>query len=857
MAYDWSALLGDIESFQVWRAKSLLDEEDKRRRRAGTMRIALIAEPPQQRSMPSGIVRRGRMVAVSARETTINAILQPAQAAPREIISLVRTLGASANPEIDDELRRSGGVGGGSTKGAGFVPSLAVPPSAVKQGSAESTSRAAIAAGAQPVVIKVTSTVSSRASAAGLMTYLGTREVEKENGGKGKADIPIFDQDGIAIASREERAAALQGWLSEFREPYALDAVATLSIKLADAVGDEELHDALNAAFGAKPFLYSRHQDGSVSVTTVTSLPAKKIAGALRAREKDEGPTRTLDKAEADIAGKMSDAGVLAEVRIVGAAVSDKSGRYFLEKFLRAEKHVVTSAGEAVKHGAAVKDVADGIWRGWSADIRTVEPRNAFHLVFSARAGTDAEAMNCAVRDFLSEQVAGHRWITAHHPDTGHVHVHAMISARDDVGKALRLTKPELYAWRERFAAKAREWGIAMVATRRADVAATRPYSQAQAGAYERGRSDPRYLNSSSVNQRVERKRGGVADRATLANGNLALAPKWQATAAALKQAGAKPSVIAAADRFAAAAAGQVQKAAVRPAEGFVLLRVAVEQPVDQEKVVAAIQSAIGVDCEAVSVDRGVMTVLMPTSASVSRIERELTRQNDEFGPGAEMQGVSRDAEARLLQAGLKAAVTVEAAGSGKDGAPTAWLQNRFDAHRRQAQGKSAMPFADQMTTLTDLKQQKENAMPLSLEQFDKRVARASKSMDRLEGMVDSGAERQAVEEMRKEIAALFEEQRRDIQMQQMPSTMQAGGGGVAPTAVRADDTQALDRPTPTNVDPAIAAQQQAIAAGRAARAAREQAGADKNAQDDQRQQILRQAEQERQRTNDRDGAER
>ncbi|CAK7262188.1 MULTISPECIES: relaxase/mobilization nuclease domain-containing protein [unclassified Shinella] len=685
MAYDWSGLLGDIESFTVQRAKSLLDEEDERRRRAGAMRIALTAEAPQPLSMPSGIGRKSRMAAVAAHETTIDAILQPAQGAPREIIALVGTLGAGANPEMDDELQRQGGGGGGSTKGPSFVRSHDGRPTAAKQASAESTSRAAIAAGAQPVVIKVTSTVSSRASAAGLMTYLGTREVEKESGEKGKADIPIFDQDGAAIASREERAAALQAWVSEFREPYALDAVANLSIKPADAVSDEELHDALNAAFGAKPFLYSRHQDGSVSVYAVTSLPARKIAGALRAREKDEGPARTLDKAEADIAGRMSDAGVSAEVRVVGAAVSEKSGRYFLERFLRSEKHVVTSAGEAVKRGAAVKDVADGIWRGWSADIRTVEPRNAFHVIFSARAGTDVEAMKHAVRDFLSEQVAGHRWITAPHPGTGHVHVHAMISARDDVGKALRLTKPELYAWREGFAAKAREHGIAMVATRRADVAATRPYSQAQAGAYERGRADPRYLKSATVNQRVERKRAGVADHATLANGNLALAPIWQATAIALKEAGAKPSVIAAADRFAAAAA--------QPAKGFVLLRVAVEQAEDQEKVATGILSAIGVGRGSVLLDGNMVAVLMPTSVSVSKVERELARQTDEFGPSAEMQEVSRDAEARLLRAGLKAAVTVEAADSGKDGAPTAWLQNRFDAHRRRAHAKPATPL--------------------------------------------------------------------------------------------------------------------------------------------------------------------
>ncbi|MCA0339685.1 MAG: relaxase/mobilization nuclease domain-containing protein [Proteobacteria bacterium] len=699
------------------------------------MRIALTAEPPRQRPMPSGIASKRLRTAVSTHEATIAAILQPAQTAPREIITLVGTLGAGANPETDDELRRSGGGGGGAVKAEGIDRSLAVRPSTAKQAVAESTSRAAIAAGAQPVVIKVTSTVSSRASAAGLMTYLGTREVEKENGEKGKADIPIFDQDGVAIASREDRAAALQDWVSEFREPYALDAVATLSIKLTDAVSDEELHDSLNAAFGAKPFLYSRHPDGSVSVYAVTGLPAKKIAGALRAREKDEGPARTLDKAEADIAGRMSDAGVLAEVRIVGAAVSDKSGRYFLEKFLRTERHVITSAGEVVKRGPAVKDVADGIWRGWSADIRTVEPRNAFHVIFSARAGTDAEAMKRAVRDFLSEQVAGHRWITAHHPDTGHVHVHAMISARDDVGKALRLTKPELYAWRERFAAKAREQGIAMVATRRADVAATRPYSQAQAGAYERGLSDPRYLKSTAVNQRVERKRTGVADRATLSNGNLALAPNWQATAAALKQAGAKPSVVEAADRFAIAAA---------------------------------------------EAEKG--TLLVPAaSASNSAL------------------------------AGLKHLVET-------------------------------------------IHEQKEKTMALSLDAFDARVLRANKSMDGLERLVDGSAERQAVAEMRREITALFVAQRRDLEMQQIRSATDVAGGENRPSVARADGLRMRDQGAARTIDPAIAAQQHAIAAGRAARAQCEQAEAAKVARQERQQEIRRQAAQGRQNDKDRDG---
>lgn len=147
--------------------------------------------------------------------------------------------------------------------------------------------------------------------------------------------------------------------------------------------------------------------------------------------------------------------------------------------------------------------------------------------------------------------------------------------------------------------------------------------------------------------------------------------------------------------------------------------------------------------------------------------------------------------------------------------------------------------------------------MPLSLEQFDERVSRANKSMDRLETMVDSSAERQAVEEMRREVSALFAEQRRDIEMQQLRSVADTVAGGGTPPAARADEARIQNRAAPPTVDPAIAAQQQAIANGRASRAAREQAGTAKGAHDEQRQQILRQAEQERQRGNDRDGAER
>ncbi|WP_164901862.1 relaxase/mobilization nuclease domain-containing protein [Neorhizobium lilium] len=699
----------------------------------------------------------------------------------------------------------------------------------------------------------MTSTVSSRASAAGLIAYLGTRDVETENGGKEKVNIPIADQNGITITTREGRAAVLSEWVSEFREAYTVNSVATLSIIFADDIDDTVLHDALNAAMGSRPFLYSRHPDGHVSVYAVTDLPARKLAGALRARGTGEGSTRAAENAEADFARRLADAGISASVRILGASVSEKSSRYFMEKFLRTEKGARTSAGETVKRGPSIKEQADTLWREWSGHIRSVEPRNAFHVIFSARAGTDAEAMKRAVRDFLGEQVAGHRWITAHHPETGHVHVHAMISARDDVGKALRFTKPELYEWREKFAAKAREHGIAMVATRRADVAATRPYSQAQVGAYERGRSDPRYLKTLTVSNRVERKRAGVVDGPSLTNGNLALASKWQAAAAVLRRVGARTLVIKAADRFAAAA--NVPTVSMLPAPGFVLLQVEVESGLDGATMVAAVRNATGASDQFVSVAGKTVNVLTPTTASVSKIEREIAREADAVELGGETQALTQALQARLIAQGLRAAVTVNAAGSSKDGAPSPWLQRRFEALSQDAIAPS--PTTEFRTLVSDIKQQKEEAMPLSLEQFDERVARANKSMDRLETMVDSSGERQAVEEMRREISALFAEQRRDIELQQIPSAVKSGEAGGTSPATRADEARSPERATPPAADPAIVAQQQAIAAGRTARAVREQAGNAKQANEDRRQQALRQAEQERQRDNGRDGAER
>ena len=147
--------------------------------------------------------------------------------------------------------------------------------------------------------------------------------------------------------------------------------------------------------------------------------------------------------------------------------------------------------------------------------------------------------------------------------------------------------------------------------------------------------------------------------------------------------------------------------------------------------------------------------------------------------------------------------------------------------------------------------------MAISLEQFDERVARANMSMDRLEGLVGSSVEQQAVAEMRQEIAALFAEQREQLTLQAAPAVDTRSGGARQGTGgIRTGDRQ----PAPSrgaNVDPAIAAQQAAIARARNERAARDQAAQAKKRQDEQRQHALREAEHKRQQQNEPDGPER
>ena len=118
--------------------------------------------------------------------------------------------------------------------------------------------------------------------------------------------------------------------------------------------------------------------------------------------------------------------------------------------------------------------------------------RDVMHLIVSARAGTDLAALPGAVREFLGEQFAGHRYVFAVHDPSDdpkemaeggkrpHIHAHAIVTMRSETGERI-VTSPQVFReWRALMAEKAREHGIDMELTDRRDQASAPAYTRNQ-----------------------------------------------------------------------------------------------------------------------------------------------------------------------------------------------------------------------------------------------------------------------------------------------------------------------------------------------------------------------------------------
>lgn len=124
--------------------------------------------------------------------------------------------------------------------------------------------------------------------------------------------------------------------------------------------------------------------------------------------------------------------------------------------------------GERLEGRAAIRDVA----ADWTAEARMERGRRDAPLtrsiVLSMPAGTDARRLEDAARAFARE-VFGERFpfVMALHDEGRHPHVHLTVRCLGSAGERLNPRKADLQLWREAFAARLRERGIAAEATPR------------------------------------------------------------------------------------------------------------------------------------------------------------------------------------------------------------------------------------------------------------------------------------------------------------------------------------------------------------------------------------------------------
>jgi len=94
-------------------------------------------------------------------------------------------------------------------------------------------------------------------------------------------------------------------------------------------------------------------------------------------------------------------------------------------------------------------------------------PKQVFNIVLSMPPGTSRAGVTKAARQFAKEQFKDHEYVFAAHDDEAHPHVHLCVKAVNHEGRRLNPRKADLQKWRQHFAARLRDEGIAANATPR------------------------------------------------------------------------------------------------------------------------------------------------------------------------------------------------------------------------------------------------------------------------------------------------------------------------------------------------------------------------------------------------------
>jgi hypothetical protein len=133
---------------------------------------------------------------------------------------------------------------------------------------------------------------------------------------------------------------------------------------------------------------------------------------------------------------------------------------------------------QLVSGSGSVREIADD-WRYGGTLIEDESfRREAFNIILSMPAGTNAEIVQKASREFARQEFSDHKYVMVLHDHQANPHVHLSVRAESIRGWRLNPRKADLRRWRETFAEKLRGWGVDAEASRQSSRGVARRYPE-------------------------------------------------------------------------------------------------------------------------------------------------------------------------------------------------------------------------------------------------------------------------------------------------------------------------------------------------------------------------------------------
>ena len=324
-------------------------------------------------------------------------------------------------------------------------------------------------------------------------------------------EVELETHDGLRLPDKAAVADEIKAWSSFFEKRSPSQDVVTVRLQLSGLRDNSEDRERLAAAAGAA-FEGHRHAL-RIEARASGEIEARAVVVMARIISPEE---KALNRATRESGEKSSS--LPPRLRVVdqrmGTTEDAPMRKVFDARSEAAMKARIETATGYPQHGISIEPATPGrgrdalgqrlstlvskapardhlgnpirlaedireVTRDWSRHLRSQSPRDTMHMVVSAKAGTDVKVFTNAVRSFLHQQFADHKFMFGVHTDkaeAGHIHAHVIVAVRSESGTKLHPGPTDLAQWRVNYASHAREHGLKIVATRAAEQASSRSY---------------------------------------------------------------------------------------------------------------------------------------------------------------------------------------------------------------------------------------------------------------------------------------------------------------------------------------------------------------------------------------------